>query len=307
MKPSVLPRTVAVLILGTLSPLCAQNLSVGHDASQIRPLADDLAGNEKARFRATDIPVDRYQVPGTYKAEASISEGSPVFATQDSLTLDHNRGKTRDIESVVDLSVIRETSPYRRMLVSQESTPEGLAGNLQQGLAEVSAAYRPEGQPIGDQVDCVAVTLSVEQRIKMDLSKVLEVVESEVAANPSCACEIVKAAIKASEADANLVASIVEVSITAAPDKMRLISQCAIASSPESLANVQAVMARLDPNRGETGYSSKGAKSAKSAKEIAPVAAKWPDPLDLPPPFLPPPPPPFYPPPVTDVDGPKVP
>jgi hypothetical protein len=37
-----------------------------------------------------------------------------------------------------------------------------------------------------------------------------------------------------------------------------LIAQCAIAVAPDALPNVQAVLAKLDPNRGEGGYSAKG-------------------------------------------------
>jgi hypothetical protein len=61
---------------------------------------------------------------------------------------------------------------------------------------------------------------------------------------------------------------------------MRIASQCAIATMPESVAAVQALLARLDPNSGNAEvYSSKSAKSAKSAK-VAVVAEPAPNPLD---------------------------
>ncbi len=94
----------------------------------------------------------------------------------------------------------------------------------------------------------------------------LEIVESEVQANPSCACEIVKTAIKASDSDLAFVTAIVEASITAAPDCWRIASQCAIATMPDSITSVQALLAKLDPNSGnEKVCSSKGTKSVKSA------------------------------------------
>lgn len=127
---------------------------------------------------------------------------------------------------------------------------------------------------------CLKLAVSVKHAAAAQPAKVLEIVESEMTANPDCACEIVKAAIQGAEADAKTVASIVETAATAVPEKMRLVSQCAVAVAPDSLGEVQAVMNRLDPNRGEAGYSSKGAKDAKDAKDVA-VKPAW-NPLDFP-------------------------
>ena len=124
--------------------------------------------------------------------------------------------------------------------------------------------------------DCLELAVSVKHSVAAKPSSVLQIVEKEITANPDCACEVVKAAIQGSSADAKLVASIVETAATAAPDKMRLVSQCAVAVAPESLGDVQAVMNRIDPNRGETTYSSKDA----GAKEVA-VKPAW-NPLDFP-------------------------
>lgn len=125
--------------------------------------------------------------------------------------------------------------------------------------------------------NCLELAVSVKHAVAAKPSSVLEVVEKEVSANPDCACEVVKAAIQGAEADSKLVASIVETAATAAPEKMRLVSQCAVAVAPEALGDVQAVMSRLDPNLGEAGYSSKG---AKDAKDVA-VKPAW-NPLDFP-------------------------
>lgn len=157
--------------------------------------------------------------------------------------------------------------------------------------------------------NCLELAVSVKHAVAAKPSSVLEVVEKEVSANPDCACEVVKAAIQGAEADSKLVASIVETAATAAPEKMRLVSQCAVAVAPEALGDVQAVMNRLDPNLGETGYSS---KDAKSAKDVA-VKPAW-NPLDFPgqgpvgptpggPPMIPPGLPPTVPPIITPPVG----
>jgi hypothetical protein len=126
-------------------------------------------------------------------------------------------------------------------------------------------------------VDCIKLAVSVKNAAAAQPANVLSLVESQVAENPDCACEVVKAAIQGAEADSKTVAGIVEVAATALPDKMRLISQCAVAAAPESLAEVQAVMNRLNPNRGESGPS---AKDASDAKDVA-VKPAW-NPLDFP-------------------------
>lgn len=151
------------------------------------------------------------------------------------------------------------------------------------------------------EVDCVQLSLSVKKAVAAEQSKMLEIVSSQVAAAPACACEIVKAVIEESKAKPEEVAAIVEAASTAAPEQMRLVSQCAVAVAPDSLGAVQAVVAKLDPNKGEGGYSSKGSKSAKG--EASPGVADPLNPLDgsfdgpVPPVIL-------VPPPVTNVNPP---
>jgi hypothetical protein len=131
-------------------------------------------------------------------------------------------------------------------------------------------------------VDCVKLSVSVKHAVAAERSSVLEIVTAQINANPGCACEVVKAAIEGVNADAATVGAIVEAAVVAAPDQMRLISQCAVAVAPDALANVQSVLAKLDPNKGEGGESAKSAKSAKSPKggEVAPETAA--NPLDFP-------------------------
>ena len=133
--------------------------------------------------------------------------------------------------------------------------------------------------PASAEVDCLKLSLSVKLTVAAEPSKVLEIVSKEVAAAPVCACEVVKAAIEASCAKPDTVAAIVEAAVNAAPEQMRLISQCAVAVAPDALAQIQTLLAKLDPNQGESGS---GAKSAKDAKAPVGEAAAMPNPLDFP-------------------------
>ena len=133
--------------------------------------------------------------------------------------------------------------------------------------------------PASAAVDCLKLSLSVKHAVAAEQSKVLEIVATEVGAAPGCACEIVKAAIGASHAKPATVAAIVEAAATAAPEHLRLISQCAVAVAPDALAQVQAVLAKLDPHSGKIGHGAKGVIDAKDAKgEVATI----PNPLDFP-------------------------
>lgn len=73
-----------------------------------------------------------------------------------------------------------------------------------------------------------------------------------------------------------------ETAVTTAPEHLRLISQCAIAAAPEALAEVQALLAKLDPGSGESGKSAKGAKAAAvDAAQLKKPDETAPNPLDL--------------------------
>jgi hypothetical protein len=124
-------------------------------------------------------------------------------------------------------------------------------------------------------VDCVKLSVSVKHAVAAERASVLEIVAAQINANPGCACEIVKAAIEGANADAVTVAAIVEAASVAAPDQMRLVAQCAVAVAPDALGKVQAMLAKLDPNKGE-------GKSAKGAAEPAAEAAPSDNPLDFP-------------------------
>jgi len=92
--------------------------------------------------------------------------------------------------------------------------------------------------------NCERVASRVVSGIKSDQSEVLNIVSREVSRSPGCACEIVKSAIMASKgardtnADSKLVGQIVEVAISAAPDQMRLIVQCATSVAPDAVSEI---------------------------------------------------------------------
>ncbi len=283
MKTPVFPHMVVALVLSTIATLSAQN-----SANTTRPLevSDNAAGIAKSS--QASFP------EGSSLASASVVQAavsaSPAFSDGKSANAAHE-ASVQKAGSAVDhkIAVASGARPY-----------EVETNSLESGLVQMASVHRELGKRTEDAsgVDCNAVSLSVEQRIKLDVSKVLQIVEAEVGANPSCACEIVKASITASEADVAQVVAIVETAIHAAPDSMRLISQCAIAMMPESIAEVQALLAELDPNTGDAeGTSSKSAKSADSAKsgkdaEVASIVAPpIENPLDRPffPTFITPP------------------
>ena len=269
MKSTVSPHMAAFLIFGTIAPLSAQNLSSTIDSPRFA-MATELSGD--------------FDIPAFEKAQGMPAAEARVFTSQDAITLDEKKDATRDVDTIIDLTVLSNPSPYRKVAVSTRSQPYEVAtDSLQKGLAQISAMYREAGTPQMSS-DCASIGLSIQQRIKLDPSKVLEYVELEISTNQACACEIVKSAIVASDADTAEVVAIVETAITVAPETMRIVSQCAIATMPDSITEVQALLARLDPNAGDSGYSSKSSKSSKSKDAKAAVECLiLPNPLDLPP------------------------
>ncbi len=255
--PTALPMKATVLIAVFVCPWLvlpshAQNLPGSRDEVSLKKQA------------SAGVMAD------SEKAEGTPAEDAPLMASQNAATLESGLGNERRIESVVDLAVLRSAVP-----------PGGAAA---EELERISATYRESGKP---ETDCRRAAMSVEQRIRLVPSDLLEIVETEISANPQCGCEIVKSAIFASNAEIEEVVGIVETAILAAPETMRMVSQCAIAASPDSLAAIQALLARFDANAGE-GDSAKSAKSAKGAKDavevIAPEdeVAPGPNPLDFP-------------------------
>jgi hypothetical protein len=130
-----------------------------------------------------------------------------------------------------------------------------------------------------DVADSVKLSKAVKIAVSADSSKVLEVVAANIAINESCACEIVKAAIVASDADKKLVAEIVNTAILAAPSQIRMITQCAMATAPDAVSDIQAVVEKYGSAGGN--HSTKGGLADEKGV-IAPPEADGPNPLDYP-------------------------
>jgi len=100
---------------------------------------------------------------------------------------------------------------------------------------------------LAKQPDCTKLSETVNKLVTAKPDNVLKIVDRQTAANPACSCEVVKAAILATEADRKLVGQIVATAIEAAPDKMSIITSCAIAVAPDALEEIKAILAKLDP------------------------------------------------------------
>ena len=307
MKTAMSPHMVVCLGILSSLPLSAQDLvslPMVSQANHPSSFQDDPGG---PTFPSHSwIGPDGLVPPEKVRGE--IVESRAWISSQSSRDLAiHLRDNLPKSSLASDPGILKRSSMIRRLAVSSSGKPPATHDeSLARGLKELAASYRETGK-LAEQDDCTSVAISVEQRVKMEPERILEWVESEVAANPGCSCEIVKAAIQSSEADVQGVVAIVETAVIAAPESMRLISQCAIAALPESLGAVQALLAKLDPNAGESGSSSKSAKSVKGAKVAIVVSPPLPNPLDLPPAPPPIPPDPIYPDPVTKVDPPTCP
>ena len=224
------------------------------------------------------------EVPFVGKAQANEAEVLVPYPAQKVATLEAGQEKHLEAGPAVDVSVLQQPSAFRDVATGRsDSASDEDTNEIKKDLALISATYRVAGKR---ETNCQTIALSIGQRINLDHSSVLEIVETEVKSNPSCACEIVKAAIHATDANPQLVVSILESVISAAPQSMLIATQCAIAAAPESLSSVQALLSKYEANAGDSGYSSKSSKDAKSAKvanALMPnTVAAIPNPLDFP-------------------------
>jgi hypothetical protein len=112
---------------------------------------------------------------------------------------------------------------------------------------------------------CDQMSNDVRKAIASDPAKTLMVVEDALVINESCACEIVRAAIEASQADEALKQQIVQTALAVAPKMAPVITDCAgIAGT--AAAPVASPVAYEDPTASGKNPSGKG------AKEVLPVA-----------------------------------
>ena len=146
---------------------------------------------------------------------------------------------TRDITvEALTSKAIREIGPYIVPgSVKFDSKAKSDTAQAQDEVQLVSPKYSIAPK-------CEDIYATVKRFVKDHPEKVLEVVAFHVGQHETCACEIVKAAIIASDADVALVVEIVETAIEVAPGKFRIIGQCAIAVAPDALAEVQTITSK---------------------------------------------------------------
>lgn len=202
--------------------------------------------------------------PALAKVEGNQPEKTPALMVQCTATLEPQKFSAAQSNAVSEQEIIG-SSQYPPTFSSALEKTEGdtTAVSTKQNLIIMAGAYRRPGTY---NADCQKIYHSVKHQIKSNEENILAIVSLESGANPACACEVVNAAIGATDSDPDGVAAIAEAAMVAAPESMRIIFQCVIASAPDSLPKIQALLATLDPNGGDI-ESSKSAKNSKSAKQ----------------------------------------
>jgi hypothetical protein len=116
---------------------------------------------------------------------------------------------------------------------------------------------------------CDEISNDVRKAITSDPAKTLMIVEDALVINEACACEIVRAAIEASKADAALKQQIVQTALAVAPKMAPVITECA-----GMQGNVPTVVptATSDEDYGDVTYSGKSGKGSKSVLPVMPPA-----------------------------------
>ena len=124
---------------------------------------------------------------------------------------------------------------------------------------------------------CDQISTDVREAVGKDPSKVLMIVEDALVINESCACEIIKAAIMASSADAAMVHQIVQTALAVAPKMAAVIAECAAAAAPGSGEAVAALaggkVAPSVPVAEGTNFSNAWATNIRGVYLIQPAAA----------------------------------
>ena len=115
---------------------------------------------------------------------------------------------------------------------------------------------------------CDQIASDVKTAVAKDPSKVLMIVEDALVINEACACEIVKAAITASNAEATMSQQIVQTALAVAPKMAAIITECAESVAPGSAKNP------VDVAKSEgTDFSDAWATNIRGIYLIQPAAA----------------------------------
>jgi hypothetical protein len=136
-------------------------------------------------------------------------------------------------------------------------------------LLSAVSALGQDGSP------CEKISKGVREDVAKDPSKVLMVVEDALVVNESCACEIIRAAITASNADAALTKQIIETAVAVAPKMTPVIQDCAgMAQAPvaETVSETESESDKKEPAAsGKSGSGKAGTgESVQPATDIQP-------------------------------------
>lgn len=125
-------------------------------------------------------------------------------------------------------------------------------------LALIGVLASAHGASAESKPQCESIAKDVRSSIAKEPTKVLMIVEDALVINEACACEIVKAAISASHADAAMVKQIVQTAVAVAPKMSPIIVECSGTSVETPAGDEDVVVAK--------------AVSGKDAKNVQPVS-----------------------------------
>ena len=201
----------------------------------------------------------------SFSAGAIITTSVPAINGGEPITKDYTISRAITIESL-SAEAIQENAAFiaaGAIEIKPLNAKEREKANEGNGPQLISPKY-------ASAPNCSEIHRAVKKYVTGHPERVLEVVALQIGHHPTCACEVVKAAIIASEADTALVVEIVEAAIEVAPSRFRIIGQCAIAVAPDALSEVQTIVNQYGAVSGDSGFGAKGAelseKSAKGAK-----------------------------------------
>lgn len=102
------------------------------------------------------------------------------------------------------------------------------------GVCTLSAAEQ--------KTDCRPVSQALKRAvIGKEVGDMLKLLDKEIAATPKCSCELIRSAIMGYKPKPQVVASMVDTAIKAAPDHMEVIVMCALAAAPDAEAEILTV------------------------------------------------------------------
>ncbi len=201
----------------------------------------------------------------SFSAGAIITTSVPASNGGEPTTKDYTISRAVTFEKL-SAEAIQENAAFiapGALVIKPLNAKEREKANASNGPHLVSPKY-------ASAPNCSEIHRAVKKYVEDHPERVLEVVALQIGHNPSCACEVVKSAIIASEADTALVVEIVEAAIEVAPSSFRIIGQCAIAVAPDALSEVQTIVNKYGAVSGDSGFGAKGneisEKSAKGAK-----------------------------------------